>query len=1427
MLTLDLFNTRHEQELHEGAVDNTIARLIEPLSQRAADVRTQLRNGNLSPAEIKALEAEYEDLVAKRLDIIHGRSPAPQDECMGYGSLGEAGLPDVANKANKMARLNQPGKAGTDVVTPQQRVNPNPNKGIVGHAKDWLTGKGGPGKEGPTYESELDEEGNYDIPPKYLYVIDQIKKGFDEGKPGIDVTLPNNETVTLTRTTMFNILASLGKMSRKQIKRLVVRFFNDKHSLLTLLNSPYIKRYQTPPVPKPVPPHPGQGSLGLDDPNKIAEAQKKNSKEADLTGTTAGDPIVARELRKIRGRQPSARSDVEALMRDEMDRSARTEQQLAQQEAEIDRQQQQLTQLTQANQTQSSDITAQGREIDNLTRDLQQARADLQAVKSTPAIKAEPAATAKTEPTAVEPEYMPPPVPTDAKDDAKVQQQIQDLSKQLTMATLQMKEPGVSRADHNKLQQAVDTLQKQIEKLSKRKTNYRPTGKKSNQLPGQKQAATKNAGTAKQVRANPAQLGIATGVDLNPLAQLNKKNKFSNKKKTEPAVQTIGGDENDWFAPLSGYSQAAQPLRTNEGAMSELDIERQDLERMTDQQFLKNYGISKEFWKYKNQAVLKKPARRPMSAQLARSPVGKKMNAMYGSACPGCGRSTNPDRCICESTQRLHAGDPIIVTAPNEFEGATGEIYELSPSGKFVVVDLYNHGKHSMHISDIEYNKYADQDDWYDDADEFGKPGSEFFSEAGNPKLAAIVKNIQARVPAAAVKRPEIMQRVAQMVAQADPTVPDAMATAQQLVQQYGQGAPAPAQTNVNDIKAQARSGNAMAQLPKTSAGTPTYAQQHSTFEGFQDFNKVEPYAVCLAGKPVKKFDYYEQARRFHDNWKKKLYREGNKEKADKITLMPLNLDEDVKTIKGAHGRLDVDTNTPGVTKVRQKDRLGAKTFTKDPYRVGGSRIGQKSPDTSRGSSLNSTGAYNRNPSGRTFPRLDHSDDSNQLAHYSAEAANAAQQAAIAIAMKKAGKKPKNESDDYDDGDWTDDPEQHVVVKAQQPTRYPEAVLRAIERNPAMRADIIADYKRKQGVAETALNPRDPAGDYAAKRKALQDLGMNKAVDQAAVLQRRLDLDREARAKGVAEAETDYSKRRQRERDVDAGRPVKPLPKNPQTDYARKRAKERRDLEQFGEGSDLINMSDLQFYKELLGVMVIPVAAFGAMAWNKAMNAIKLYRAEDVVTALQKKGVTVDRSTLEQIKPLLLKLEQAIDVDKDGDVAKELAKRIQQTVTWGKLKQANPRTDAKTKNTELGEEFEMPGTTIPQKSVIRGYVVYYNPKTKIVSITRRGDSEEAAIEQARLGKPGMQSFETTVSKLINRLEQDLVESEEGSASDAVEQAILRRIMVAHTDLLKQFGPEKVMQAAEEVAYNVGDVDEIGTSDVSAYVNQVRQILGAE
>jgi Skp family chaperone for outer membrane proteins len=56
-------------------------------------------------------------------------------------------------------------------------------------------------------------------------------------------------------------------------------------------------------------------------------------------------------------------------------------------------------------------------------------------------------------------------------------------------------------------------------------------------------------------------------------------------------------------------------------------------------------------------------------------------------------------------------------------------------------------------------------------------------------------------------------------------------------------------------------------------------------------------------------------------------------------------------------------------------------------------------------------------------------------------------------------------------------------------------------------------------------------------------------------------------------------------------------------------------------------------------------------------------------------------------------------------------------------------------------------------------------------------------------------------------------------------AITRRILLQRTDLLAKHGPEKVMNAIDEVADFVGDVEEIGSSDVSAFVKQVEQKLG--
>ena len=60
----------------------------------------------------------------------------------------------------------------------------------------------------------------------------------------------------------------------------------------------------------------------------------------------------------------------------------------------------------------------------------------------------------------------------------------------------------------------------------------------------------------------------------------------------------------------------------------------------------------------------------------------------------------------------------------------------------------------------------------------------------------------------------------------------------------------------------------------------------------------------------------------------------------------------------------------------------------------------------------------------------------------------------------------------------------------------------------------------------------------------------------------------------------------------------------------------------------------------------------------------------------------------------------------------------------------------------------------------------------------------------------------------------------------VTQAITRRILMQHPDLLQKYGPEKVGDAIDSVAEYVGDVEEIGSSDVSGWVKQVAQSLGS-
>lgn len=61
---------------------------------------------------------------------------------------------------------------------------------------------------------------------------------------------------------------------------------------------------------------------------------------------------------------------------------------------------------------------------------------------------------------------------------------------------------------------------------------------------------------------------------------------------------------------------------------------------------------------------------------------------------------------------------------------------------------------------------------------------------------------------------------------------------------------------------------------------------------------------------------------------------------------------------------------------------------------------------------------------------------------------------------------------------------------------------------------------------------------------------------------------------------------------------------------------------------------------------------------------------------------------------------------------------------------------------------------------------------------------------------------------------------EATSNEAVTNAIINRIIGSHVSLLGKYGPAAVTSAAEDVAYHVGEVEEIGSSDVSAWVREV-------
>lgn len=65
-----------------------------------------------------------------------------------------------------------------------------------------------------------------------------------------------------------------------------------------------------------------------------------------------------------------------------------------------------------------------------------------------------------------------------------------------------------------------------------------------------------------------------------------------------------------------------------------------------------------------------------------------------------------------------------------------------------------------------------------------------------------------------------------------------------------------------------------------------------------------------------------------------------------------------------------------------------------------------------------------------------------------------------------------------------------------------------------------------------------------------------------------------------------------------------------------------------------------------------------------------------------------------------------------------------------------------------------PGESIPAKSIIQGYTVFFDPATRVVSVTRGGVDADAAIEQEQISKPTMLAFNSVVYRMIAKIEDE-------------------------------------------------------------------------
>jgi hypothetical protein len=212
--------------------------------------------------------------------------------------------------------------------------------------------------------------------------------------------------------------------------------------------------------------------------------------------------------------------------------------------------------------------------------------------------------------------------------------------------------------------------------------------------------------------------------------------------------------------------------------------------------------------------------------------------------------------------------------------------------------------------------------------------------------------------------------------------------------------------------------------------------------------------------------------------------------------------------------------------------------------------------------------------------------------------------------------------------------------------------------------------------------------------------------------------------------------------------------------------------------------------RELLGVVLMFSVPFAIGVYIDLRNKLRKYQGKEIIDALERKGVTMNRETYEKVKPVLDQFKQALR-DNDGAEAKALAKRIEQMIIMGKLSASAPQaadTALAAKEKELAEDL---------KKWFREKWVRFGPDGKIRGDCARGSSKEGkpkCLPQSKahaLGKKGR------ASAAAKKRREDPNAERRGPAKNVATKVKEVKDINAISNLIKQSGASNAFQQADD------------------------------